>query len=338
MTRRWQRRLDLAAFSARAVEETWAALREAVLDTLGKDPGNRPRARRLVLVTVARYADTDLDGALETAARRFPGRHIAVVRDAPPAAEGVDVAWFTPEGCGDSEMVRLVLARARARHWAEFILPLFVPGLVTYLYLRDPGVAADGTATALAGIDHVVLDTTGARDPAAAWRAVLGSLPARPAVSDLAWTRLTPWRQALAAGFDPPARRALLPRLERLEAALEPGATAWLVAWLASRLGLEAAGAGALRQPDGRRIEVAARPPDPQPHVRLGAAGAELLVAPHGPRLVATWSDEAAPGHERALGPQDLGAVLADTLAQGFDPVFAEALAWQTREETVTRA
>lgn len=334
---RWHRRLEVGGFSARTVEETWARLREAALAAQGKDPGNRPRARRLVLVTVARRADAALDRALEMAARRFPGRHIAVILEAPPADEGAHVEWFTPEGCGESEVVRLALSATRARHWPEMILPLLRPELVAYLYLPD-AAAVPGTATALVGIDHVVLDTTAAADPAAVWQAVVGDRPTRPAVSDLAWTRLAPWRQALAACFDPPERRDLLGRLERAEVALDPGMATWLVAWLASRLRLAPADGSPLRYPDGRPVTVVKAPPDPHAAVRLAGSGTELVVRPHGRRLLAAWADEPAPAHDRALGPQDPGSVLADTLAQGFDPLFAEALAWQTREESVTHA
>lgn len=331
----WHRRLEVTGFSARTAEATWAQLRDAALAAAGKDAASRPRARRLVLVTVTRRADPTLARALETCARRLPGRHIAVILDVPPAHEGADIEWFTPEGCGESEVVRLALSAERARHWPAMILPLLKPELAAYLYLPDGAVP--GTATALVGMDHVVLDTTAVRDPAAAWRAVTGTGSARPAVSDLAWTRLTPWRQAVALAFDPPARRGLLDRIEQVEVALEQGLAAWLIAWLASRLGLTPAAEPTLRYPDGRTVAVLKSPPDP-PAVRLAWSDVALRLQARGRRLLAAWSDAPAASYDRACGPHEAGAVLADTLAEGFDPVFQEALAWQTREEAVARA
>ena len=331
----WQRRLLVTGFSAHTAEATWAELRDAALAAAGKDAASRPRARRLVLVTVARHRDAALARALETAARRLPGRHIAVMLDVPAAQEEAVIEWFTPEGCGESEVVRLALAGERARHWPEMILPLLKPELPAYLYLPDGAVP--GTATALVGMDHVVLDTTAVADPAAAWRAVTDTASPRPAVSDLAWTRLTPWRQALAFAFDPPPRRALLGRIEQLEVGLEGGLAAWLVAWLASRLGLVPAGASTLRYADDRIVAVVKRPSSP-PAVRLAASNVVLRLSAHGRRLSYAWSDAPRESYDRTLGPHDAGVVLADTLAQGFDPVFQEALAWQTREEALAHA
>jgi Glucose-6-phosphate dehydrogenase subunit len=58
-------------------------------------------------------------------------------------------------------------------------------------------------------------------------------------VVDLAWLRTTPWRERLAASFDPPERLAVLDRLGALSVRHRPGSTAsalLLAGWLASRL------------------------------------------------------------------------------------------------------
>lgn len=68
-------------------------------------------------------------------------------------------------------------------------------------------------------------------------------------VVDLAWLRSTPWRERVAATFDPRRMRAELDSLERLEVRHHPDSTvaAMLFAgWLASRLGWEL---------DGSRME-----------------------------------------------------------------------------------
>jgi glucose-6-phosphate dehydrogenase assembly protein OpcA len=58
-------------------------------------------------------------------------------------------------------------------------------------------------------------------------------------VVDLAWLRTTPWRERLAAAFDPPDRRPALARLEEVRVRHHPASgpsAALLAGWLASRL------------------------------------------------------------------------------------------------------
>jgi glucose-6-phosphate dehydrogenase assembly protein OpcA len=63
-------------------------------------------------------------------------------------------------------------------------------------------------------------------------------------VVDLAWLRTTPWRERLAASFDPPERLAALERLTEVCVRHRPGSgasAALLAGWLASRLRWQAA-------------------------------------------------------------------------------------------------
>jgi glucose-6-phosphate dehydrogenase assembly protein OpcA len=58
-------------------------------------------------------------------------------------------------------------------------------------------------------------------------------------VVDLAWLRTTPWRERLAASFDPPERRKLLGQIVQVSArhqARSSASAALLAGWLASRL------------------------------------------------------------------------------------------------------
>ena len=65
-------------------------------------------------------------------------------------------------------------------------------------------------------------------------------LSKRAYVVDLAWLRSTPWRERVAASFDPPRRRPELRAIERLTVRHHPASTVsalMLAGWLASRLG-----------------------------------------------------------------------------------------------------
>src|SRR5437763_477369 len=65
-------------------------------------------------------------------------------------------------------------------------------------------------------------------------------LSRRAYVVDLAWLRSTPWRERIAATFDPPVRRPDLERISGVAIRHHPDSLAaglLLVGWLASRLG-----------------------------------------------------------------------------------------------------
>ncbi len=77
------------------------------------------------------------------------------------------------------------------------------------------------------------------------WRAAIEracALSGQVYVVDLAWLRSTPWRERVAATFDPPAMRHELDRLSAVTVRHHPASTVaamLLLGWLASRLGWE---------------------------------------------------------------------------------------------------
>ena len=112
-------------------------------------------------------------------------------------------------------------------------------------------------------------------------------LSERAYVVDLAWLRSTPWRERIAATFDPPALRAELPTLSALTVRHHPDSTAaalLLAGWLASRLRWEtspliARNGDLAGRAHARRQDVALRfEPAHEQHVR-GLAGVVLQTA-----------------------------------------------------------
>src|SRR5204862_6409631 len=75
------------------------------------------------------------------------------------------------------------------------------------------------------------------------WREAIAracALSAHAYVVDLAWLRSTPWRERVAAAFDPPRRRGELDALTAVAVRHHPASTVaalLLAGWLASRLG-----------------------------------------------------------------------------------------------------
>lgn len=130
-------------------------------------------------------------------------------------------------------------------------------------------------------------------------------------VVDLAWLRSTPWRERVAAMFDPPRLRGELGNLSRVTVRHHPRSTAaamLLVGWLASRLGWET---GALHE-DGDALAGQASSDGQEVALRLEQAP-ELPV----PGLEGLTIETAA-GHRLRLdrGP---GGLRARFLAPGED-------------------
>jgi glucose-6-phosphate dehydrogenase assembly protein OpcA len=147
--------------------------------------------------------------------------------------------------------------------------PLVVSDLPTLLWSphRHPEAAdallALAQATLIDSIEQTVWSTAIERACALSEQAY---------VVDLAWLRSTPWRERVAAMFDPPSMRPELSSLERLEIRHHPDSTVaamLFVGWLASRLdweltrseiegrtGRDGALTGSARTQAGGRIEL----------------------------------------------------------------------------------
>ncbi len=152
--------------------------------------------------------------------------------------------------------------------------PLVVTDLPTLLW--SPHGHHEVLSQLLALSQAVLLDSVEEPVPAEAlqWARQLGE---EAYVVDLAWLRSTPWRERVAASFDPPTRRRELLTITDLTVRHHPASTAaalLLTGWLASRLGL------ARSQPAGPRTGAAGprprQPPGrgPEPAGRTGADGA----------------------------------------------------------------
>ena len=131
----------------------------------------------------------------------------------------------------------------------------------------------DEAVDALIGmIDVMLLDSDDVPDADAAFARAVQLLDVAYVV-DLAWLRTTPWRERLAASFDPPERLAMLRRLGGL-AVRHRGTSAasalLLAGWLCSRLGwepgrLESAAGSVLRgtaRRNGTEVSVSLEPAD----------------------------------------------------------------------------
>jgi len=150
------------------------------------------------------------------------------------------------------EQIEIDLGSEHLAGLETIVDPILASELPTMLW--SPHGNEEVVHALLGMIDVMLLDSDDALQPPAAL-ARASDLLGSGYVVDLAWLRTTPWRERLAASFDPPARTAALERIAGLQVRHRPTSTAsalLLVGWLASRLGwearaLESGGSGRLR-------------------------------------------------------------------------------------------
>jgi glucose-6-phosphate dehydrogenase assembly protein OpcA len=135
------------------------------------------------------------------------------------------------------ETVIVEMGPQHLEHLDTIVDPLVVTDLHTLVWSPHGHPEAVDALLRLAQI--VLVDSVDEPVPADAISRVVELMP-RIYVVDLAWLRSTPWRERIAAAFDPPARRPELQRISELTVRHHPDseiAGLLLVGWLGSRLG-----------------------------------------------------------------------------------------------------
>jgi glucose-6-phosphate dehydrogenase assembly protein OpcA len=149
-----------------------------------------------------------------------------------------------------SEQITLHAAGNNGPELMSVVLPLTVSALPVYLWWRTEGFAMPAYFDQILRVaQYVIVDS--ARFAAtgqdmktlAAW---MEKYSGRIRLSDLNWTRATPWRDVLAQCFDSPDRRPYLRRIKSVRIEYEMDSARFtaqraqsllLTAWLATRLG-----------------------------------------------------------------------------------------------------
>jgi glucose-6-phosphate dehydrogenase assembly protein OpcA len=261
-----------------------------------------------LVVVVGEKAVEEAEEAARIASSRHPMRMIMVIRrqyEAPVPRLDAEVTIGGRLGPGESVVLRMY--GRLGLHAESVTLPLLAPDapVVTWWHGEPPekiaydplGVFAERRITDVArGADPTGCLTQRARDFA-------------PGDTDLAWTRITPWRVALASAFDG-VRTAARSAVVRGGAG-DPSACL-MSGWLKSRLGLDVAIEGHDDEPISG-IEIGF---DNGRSTRLTVEGANLVVRRDGQQ------DSYMPYVERSLGD-----LLAEELKRlDHDRVYADAL------------
>jgi glucose-6-phosphate dehydrogenase assembly protein OpcA len=186
----------------------------------------------------------EIENRLERVGRFHPSRTILCAVE--PGRKSID-AWVSMGAVEDAagglhvgeERVELTIGEQHLRTLQTIVDPLVVPDLVTVAW-SPHGYEDAVDSLELAGV--VLVDSVHVADPRAAI-ARAQRLLEHGYVVDLAWLRATPWRERIAATFDPPRWRSALGEITSATVSHHPDSTAsgaLLLGWLSSRLGWQA--------------------------------------------------------------------------------------------------
>jgi glucose-6-phosphate dehydrogenase assembly protein OpcA len=202
------------------------------------------RVLNLVVVVDAELRG-EVSGRLERIRQYHPSRTVicSVRSDGDGSFDARAVLAYNQPADGGSgppgvirEQVDLRVGVARIGDLGAIVDPILLSELPTVLWC--PHGHLDQVESLLAVSEVVLIDSDDEPEPAAALDRS-ASLAESVYVVDLAWLRTTPWRERLAATYDPPYRRAELACLTDVcirHRAASAASAALLAGWLNSRL------------------------------------------------------------------------------------------------------
>ncbi|MCC6536571.1 MAG: glucose-6-phosphate dehydrogenase assembly protein OpcA [Bryobacterales bacterium] len=206
------------------------------------------RACAMTLIAVVDTDDVTVGETLAMLVRSHPSRLIVLTvtpGEAPSLEAGVTAQCWMPFGKRQQiccEQISLSASRSSLPEIPPVIRGLIVPDLPVACWLRGRNLLQTPELEGVMRLaDKLIVDSGGVADLAAQ----IGYISAHEAgvrrVGDLAWTRLTRWREAIAQLFDDAGGAARAQRLERIrieyEGAHVPMSAYYLAAWLRHSLG-----------------------------------------------------------------------------------------------------
>jgi len=241
---------------------------EAELSALWRSAAEDPAAENFVtractstlLITVeSEEAASEVNNLVAEVTRQNPCRAIIMMLEPDASPSGLE-AWVSAHChlpvAGEkqvcSEQITLRARSEAVQGLASVVLPLTVTGLPIFLWWRAGDFSPPAYFDQILRVtQHVIVDTarfspsgTHLQD-LAAW---VNNFSGRIQLTDLNWSRITPWRQLIAQCFDSPERRPYLDRLSEVRIEYEQDSARLvtqraqgllLAGWLASRLGWE---------------------------------------------------------------------------------------------------
>jgi glucose-6-phosphate dehydrogenase assembly protein OpcA len=308
--------------------------------SLGKEPAGETsagvlRACAMTLVTAAEESE-DASAIGETLAalmREHPSRAI-VIRFRPAAYRALEARVFAqcwmPFGQRRQiccEQIEIVASDASLPDLPAVIVPLGAADLPLVLWCRSARILQLPGFAQLAGVaEKVIIDSALFPNPGAVLADAASRLAEPYALADLAWTRLTRWRELVSQIFDNRSYLASLPGISEVRisfgGASPPVAAYYLAAWLLDSI--EHAGARPKliwEADDGdvgkfHRVELSA----PEFAVHLEAQGAAVDV-----------SVDHLTARTKLAGGSDYDLLREELAIPYRDPIFEKSLARAAR-------
>lgn len=195
-----------------------------------------------LVVVIDREWKGEISNRLERISRDNPARTILVVVE--EGKEGLDamatLVHGTPGALGGNtvfrERIEIECGTDQLTHLDTIVYPVLATEVGTIVWSPHGHPEAVDSLRGLAS--SVLIDSLDFPDWREATARIL-ELSAHADVSDLAWLRSTPWRERIAAAFDPEIFRAELDEINRVVIRMHPGSTMaalLYIGWLASRL------------------------------------------------------------------------------------------------------
>ena len=272
----------------------------------------------MVIVTDEENA-YDAIKAAEEASHEHPSRTLVVIkrhartpRDRTSSRLDAEVRVGADAGTGETVILRTY--GEVSDHADSVVLPLLLPDapVVVWWPVEAPDNPAKDPLGALA--QRRITDLYAVEDTLEVLRTRVRSYA--PGDTDLAWTRLTPWRSMLAAALDQARVEVISAAVEAEE---ENPAAELLARWLEARLGVSVA-----RVVTAGPVVTA---------VRLGTENGEIVIdRPEGP--LATLSLPGQPSRTLALKVRSTSELIAEELRRlDADEMYAVALRGEGTKE-----
>jgi glucose-6-phosphate dehydrogenase assembly protein OpcA len=316
--------------------------------------GLRASVLNLMVVTDEGSAES-VTRSVSNIAGRYPSRAIVLISDPEAGETNLEFqlsAFCSVRGGGGAqvcaEQVTIHAEGPPAKHLESLAGPLLISDLPVFLWYPGPfspsSVEFAGMATLA---DRIIIDSAAAGDCELSLREITDLLQKEetPAIGDLQWVQLSPWRALVSELFSSPERAGELERLRQVEILHAPDGECralLFVGWLASTLGWSLE--DATRTAEGHEVHFAgpsgeifaemspASPDAPFRQVRLYsddhlfevARSRDLSEA----RTTVTKGEEVLAERTVHLGGHfDLGVLLGEELQyRGRDEVYEAAL------------
>ncbi|HYI17252.1 MAG TPA: glucose-6-phosphate dehydrogenase assembly protein OpcA [Solirubrobacteraceae bacterium] len=221
-----------------------AALRNLLGRRYQEDRTFVPARVMNLVVIVDRAHRGEVDNRLARVGRYHPSRLVIVAVeegrtqiDASATVASEDAVHRPGHIAVGRERVEVDLGTQLLDSLDTIVDPLLVTDLTTMVWA--PHGHAEGVDALRRLANIVLVDTQDEPEPRLAFERA-ADLTRSAYVVDLAWLRSTPWRERVAAAFDPPAMRAALDSIEQVEVRHRPDSTAagiLFCGWLTTRLG-----------------------------------------------------------------------------------------------------